>query len=272
MHIMYNFNLKHITLFVVGLIVMATTLACGSGKEENSVREEDHEAKKRLQGTWINDLEGNEVFTASGDTIFFNDSLGVPAPFYINNDTLYIEYHETVKYKIKSLNSNSFTFISSSGDEVELIKSEQTTALNKGEHRGIVTLNQGERVKNDTLMTLGDKHLHAYTQVNPTQNKIFVQSQNNDGMSIESVYYDNLITVILYDGSRNIFKKHFSKNDFAEYVPKEYLSNAVLSEIFIEGTIEDGVRYVAVLAIPNASTNYRVNIDISLKGKKTLSL
>lgn len=269
---MYNNNLKHFSLCIVSLMIMTVILACGAGKEDNSAREEDHEAKKQLQGTWINDLEGNEIFTASGDSIFFNDSLGTPAPFYINNDTLYIEYHETAKYKIKTLNSSRFVFINALGDETELVKSEQATALNKGEHRGVVTVNQGQRVKADTLMTLGLKHLHAYTQVNPTESKVFVQTENNDGLSIESVYYDNLITVMLYDGGRNVFKKHFSKNDFAEFVPKEYLAKAILSEIFIEGTVEDGVRYVAVITIPNSSTNYRVNIDISVMGKKTLSL
>ena len=39
-----------------------------------------------------------------------------------------------------------------------------------------------------------------------------------------------------------------------------------------EANGEKGVRFIAVLSIPDSYTNYRVNIDIDAQGKKTLSV
>lgn len=258
-------------LLVVSLIVTSVFLSCYSNKEEKVTNEEDAKAKSMLQGTWVNEYEGNVVFSVKGDTIFYNDSLSTPARVFVSNDTLFIENHDVVKYPIHRLNSSSLVFVNADGDEVELTKSGDAT-LARGEYKGAVALNQKKKIKTDTVMVYKDKHYHAYTQVNPTTYKVYRQTTNNDGLRVESIYYDNIVYIALYNGQQKVFGQNVSKSEFAQYVPKTYLEQAVLSDIYVDGVGEKGVTFVAVLAIPDSYTNYRINIVVGPDGQKTLFL
>ena len=144
--------------------------------------------------------------------------------------------------------------------------------LARGEYKGAVTLNQGKKVKKDTVMAYKDKHYHAYTQVNPTTYKVYRQTTNSDGLRVESIYYDNIVYIALYEGQQKVFGSNITKAEFSTLVPQAYLDQAVLSEIIVDRAGEKGVRFIAVLSIPDSYTNYRVNIDIDAQGKKTLSV
>lgn len=261
------------TLIAVNLIVIQFFAACGSKADVKPEKVEDVAAKKLLQGTWINDLEGNIVFTFKGDTVFYNDSLSLPVAFHVFHDTLFIENHILTAYPIKHLNSTSFSFVNSEGDETQLIKAgKDVVPLARGEYKGAVTLNQGKKVKKDTVMAYKDKHYHAYTQVNPTTYKVYRQTTNSDGLRVESIYYDNIVYIALYEGQQKVFGSNITKAEFSTLVPQAYLDQAVLSEIIVDRAGEKGVRFIAVLSIPDSYTNYRVNIDIDAQGKKTLSV
>lgn len=246
--------------------------ACGSKPEQTLQREEDAQAKKELQGTWINDLEGNVVFSFRGDTVSYDDSLSTPVSFYVLHDTLFIENHPLTAYPIKRLSASEFTFVNSEGDEVTLVKGGRDENSLRGMYRGAINVNQGRKIKGDTVMTYRDKRYHAYTQVNPTTYKVYRQTTNSDGLRVESVYYDNILYMALYEGQQKIFGSNITKSEFSSLVPKSYLDQAILSDIKVEGVGEKGVRFVAILSIPDGYTNYRVNIDIDEKGKKSLSL
>ena len=69
-----------------------------------------------------------------------------------------------------------------------------------------------------------------------------------------------------------MFGSNITKAEFSTLVPQAYLDQAVLSEIIVDRAGEKGVRFIAVLSIPDSYTNYRVNIDIDAQGKKTLSV
>lgn len=258
--------------YLVGtLLVMLIVCGCNSNKNDTNVPKEDVKSKKLLQGSWANEIDDNVVFTISGDTIYYNDSLSSPATFYVVADTMIINQHKVVKYPVKKLTSNVLVFLNQSGDEVSLVKSEMPS-LSLGERKGNVSVNQHKVLKSDTVMVYKEKHYHAYTQVNPTTYKVFKQTTNNDGLSTESVYYDNIVHIALYDGQKKVFGQNITKWDMKALVPNAYLEQAVLSEITVDGANEKGVRFVAILAIPDSYTNYRVNIDISSDGKKGFSL
>lgn len=255
------------------LLITILLSACSSQNTKENITEEDLTAKKNLQGTWTNELEGNILFTIKGDTIFYNDSISQPSPFHVLNDTLFIENHNVVKYPIRHLSSTSFTFINTDGEEIELTKTDtQSNALMRGQRKGAITINQGQKIKNDTIMIYDNHHFHAYTQVNPTTYKVFHQSTNTDGLSIDNVYYDNIIHIALFDGQKKIFSKNVIKEDFKKVVPESYISQAVLSEIKIEKATKDGVLFVAILSIPDSYTNYMINILITPDGKETITI
>ena len=256
----------------ISLIICLLAFSCTSKTENAQIQQEDKAAKQKLQGTWINEMDGDVFFSIKGDTLFYNDSLSAPVSFYVNNDSLIICNHQIVRYPIVRLNSTQFYFINADGDEVNLVKSDNAPALQKGEYKGTVDLNQKQKIKNDSVVTCNGKRLHAYTQVNPTSYKVYHQTTNDDGMTVENVYYDNIVFVALYDGNRKVFGQNFQKKDFASLVPKTYIDGAVLSEIIIQGATNDGVRFVAILSKPDSYTNYRINIDITADGKKKLSV
>lgn len=260
--------------FLIAILLVTSFLSsCNSSLQQTSVVVEDSAAKELMQGTWTNEMEGNVVFVVKGDTIYYNDSISNPSSFRIVEDTLVIDNHNVVKYPIRKLTSSELVFINAEGDEVELCKSnEEGNPHGTGEYKGTVNLNQGRKVKNDTVMTFDGKHYHAYTQVNPTTYKVYRQTVNSDGLSVESVYYDNIVYIALYEGQQKVFGQNFAKDAFEHLVPHAYLEQAVLSEIIVDSANKDGVRFVAILSIPDSYTNYRVNIDVSRDGQKKLSV
>lgn len=271
---MYNVKyLMKYTLPLISLVLMLSIYACNGKVETKHDRVEDIQAKKQLQGTWVNDIEGNIVFYFRGDSVFYDDSLSTPVTFHVYHDTLFIDNHPLTAYPIKKLDSTELCFVNSEGDETTLVRAgKDVIPLARGEYKGAVTLNQRRKIKNDTVMIYKDKHYHAYTQVNPTTYKVYRQTTNNDGLRVESLYYDNIVYIALYEGQRKVFGSNITKADFAGMVPQAYLDQAVLSEILVDNATERGVRFIAVLSIPDSYTNYRVNIDIDMLGKKTLSV
>lgn len=266
-----NYTIVKQTLFFTLITILLS--ACSNTNTKENVIEEDLTAKKNLQGTWLNEVEGNVLFTIKGDTIFYNDSTSQPSPFHVVNDTLFIDNHNVVKYPIRHLTSTSFTFVNTDGEEIELTKTDsQGSTPMRGQHKGAININQGKKIKNDTVMIYDGHHFHAYTQVNPTTYKVFHQSTNSDGLSIENVYYDNIIHIALFDGQKKVFSKNIVKTDFKKVVPESYISQAVLSEIKIEKTTKDGVLFVAILSIPDSYTNYMVNILITPDGKLSITI
>ncbi len=152
-------NFIEYTFIAVNLLVMLAFAACDSRSEQIPEVTEDASAKKALQGTWVNDLEGNIVFTFKGDTVYYNDSLSTPVAFYVYNDTLIIENHTVTKYPVKALTASELRFVNSDGDDVVLTKaSKEVAPLFRGEYKGIGSLNQGRKIKKDTGMVSGGKH------------------------------------------------------------------------------------------------------------------
>lgn len=266
---------KSIFLFAILLVTVSFACSCNGGSKSNEsvTSQEDLEAKKKLQGTWKNDLEGDYVFSFKGDSIYFTDSVSIPASFCVINDTLIVNSSKPVKYAIKSLNSTQFVFINMNGDEVELVKDDAVDLSSIGQYAQAQTnVNQGKTIKKDSIMNVGNHRYHVYTQVNPTTYKVFLQTTNDDGLNVEQIFYDNIVYVGVFDGGQKIFGQDFSKKSFEQKVPKNYLSNAILSEIAIDKATTEGINLTAILAIPNSSTTFHVNILVSPEGKVTLAI
>ena len=66
--------------FIIGISVIAFMASCGNTPEKNNTPSEDLEAKRTIQGFWVDELEGNCVLRAKGDTIFYKK--GVTDPDY----------------------------------------------------------------------------------------------------------------------------------------------------------------------------------------------
>ena len=98
--------MKRIQTFIIGISVIASMASCGNTPEKNNTPAEDLEAKQTMQGIWVDELEGNCVFQAKGDTIFYTDSLSEPVKFHICADTLYLESSHPTKYHLNKLSDH----------------------------------------------------------------------------------------------------------------------------------------------------------------------
>ena len=154
--------------------------------------------------------------------------------------------------------------------DVKLVKTDDLSYLQQFSHEQPVTLNQNKLVKRDTVVNAGNEKLHLYVQVNPTTFKVYKSSYNDDGVEVDNVYHDNIVNVNIYQGSRKIFGRDFRKEDFKGQVPHEFLKQSILSDIVFRKVDADGVHYKVVLAMPDSSMSYQVEIIISLEGKMTI--
>lgn len=261
-------------LIAVIVYVTSIMMSCGpkSASEDSAATNEvDTAAQHTLQGVWLSEDVGNIVFEIAGDSIFYNDSVCAPAAFFVMHDTLHVKGHPSVSYAIKELSSTRFVFVNAEGEEVCLAKADETDDLACGEYKGAVNINQGKKIKRDSVMHYDKKRYHAYSQVNPTTYKVYKQSVNADGLSVETVYYDNIVHICVYNERGKLFGRDMRKKDFTNVVPQNYLQQAVLSEILIDGISAEGVRFVAVLAIPDTNTNFRVNILVTPEGEMKIT-
>ena len=260
------FNILLLACFLLGVA------ACGQKSEKKQPEiKEDTAAKKLLQGIWLDgDDEDDVAFRVKGDTIYYPDSTSRPVYFYIVGDTLVMKGANTSKYPIVNQAAHIFQFKVQNGDIVKLVKTDDQSYLQQFSHEQPVTLNQNTLVKRDTVVNAGNEKLHLYVQVNPTTFKVYKSSYNDDGVEVDNVYHDNIVNVNIYQGSRKIFGRDFRKEDFKGQVPHELLKQSILSDIVFRKVDADGVHYKVVLAMPDSSMSYQVEIIISLEGKMTI--
>lgn len=261
--------MKQFVNILFSACLTAALVCCGIRSDRHKAEvQEDTAAKKMLQGIWLNDDDEDDVaFRVKGDTIYYPDSTSQPVYFYIADDTLVMKGVNVSKYPIVKQAAHIFQFKVQNGDIVKLVKTKDESYLREFTSQPPVVLNQNTLIKRDTVVEGGEEKLHLYVQVNPTSYKVFKSSYNDDGVEVDNVYYDNIVNINVFHGARKIFGQDFHKQDFMHVVPQEFLKQAILSDIIFMKVDTDGVHYKAVLAMPDSSVSYQVELVVSLQGK-----
>lgn len=247
-----------------GLLLLA---GCKGKVAGEASFQEDVAAKKMLAGVWLNDDEGDVAFRVEGDTIYYPDSTSAPAYFFVQADTLVMRGVNEVKYPIVKMASHLLVFKNQSGDVVKLVKTDDRSYLRQFVHEHPVALNQNTVVKRDTVVSYGEERYHLYAQVSPTTYKVYKNTYNDDGVEVDNVYYDNIVNINVYHGATKVFSRDFHKKDFRGEVPSSFLQQAILSDILFGRVDKDGIHCTAILAMPDSSLNYQVEIIVSFAGK-----
>ena len=114
-------------LFPKVLICILLMSSCsGQPQKKENIEMEDLKAKEWLQGTWMDDMTETPLFTAKGDTIYYNDKSAAPVTFKVIKDTLKTYGQKVASYHIKK-QGESFIWIQSiMGDILQLSKTEQS--------------------------------------------------------------------------------------------------------------------------------------------------
>lgn len=255
---------KLLFLLFIGILAVS---GCRNRRQAVQQPQEDLTAKKMLQGIWVNEDEEDVAFQAQGDTIFYPDTTSLPVKFQIIGDTLVLQGAENVKYPIIKQTPHLFVFKNQNGDEVRLTKSENPDDAMAFIHKRPKEVNQNKLIKRDTIVTYNGVGYHCYVTVNPTSYKVIKVSYNDDGVEVDNVYYDNIINLNVYHGATKLFSGDFRKQQFAHIVPKDFLSQAVLSDLYFMSIDQNGVHYVAVLVIPDSVSSFEVELTVSYTGR-----
>lgn len=234
-------------------------------------REENTEAKRMLQGIWIDREDESVSFMVKGDSIFYPDSVDIPVRFAIYGDTIVLSGSTEVGYAITKQAEHLFSFKNQNGDVVNLVKAENPDSyINAFEHRTVMALNQGIKIDRDSIIIGGDTRYHCYINVSPTTYKVFKHSYNDDGVEVENIYYDNIVHVSVFEGSNKIYSHDFRKADFAKYVPQGTIGQYILNDITLRSADANSVTMEAMVGIPDGVSNYAIKIVIGRNGKVTL--
>lgn len=258
--------MKRLLIILLSCLVLLAS-GCGNKVEKHPVFQEDVSAKKMLQGIWLNDDEDDVAFRVEGDTIYYPDSTSQPTYFYIQSDTLVMCGSNEVKYPIVKQADHLFIFKNQNGDVVKLVKTNDKSYMRQFVREHPVALNQNTLIKRDTVVVFDGERYHLYVQVNPTTYKVFKSSYNDDGVEVDNVYYDNIVNVNVFRGATKVFSRDFHKRDFRGDVPASFLTQAILSDMVFGKVDKSGIHYLAILAMPDSSLSYQVEVTISFDGK-----
>jgi hypothetical protein len=65
-------------------------------------------------------------------------------------------------------------------------------------------------------------------------------------------YYDNIITVRVSNGSREILNKEFTKHSFASYLEVDFLERSILEGLVFDKVTDDGLMFAASVSYPES--------------------
>ena len=262
--------MRNLTIVLWGSLLLLA--GCKGKVSEKAPFRENVAAKKMLQGIWLNDDEDDVAFRVKGDTVYYPDSTSVPTYFYILDDTLVMRGGNEMKYPIVKQGDQLLIFKNPNGDVVKLVKTGDRSYLRQFLHERPLVLNQNVRVRRDTVVGYGEERYHLYMQVSPTTFKVYKNTYNDDGVEVDNVYYDNIVNINVYHGAAKVFSRDFRKKDFQSEVPSSFLHQAILSDVVFSRVDKDGIHFMAILAMPDSSLNYQVDVTISFAGKMKIHI
>lgn len=258
--------------FIAIILIMAIS-SCRDRKTVAPEREENMQAKALLQGIWVDEESSEVAFKAKGDTIYYPDTTSMPAYFRIFGDSLILgDNQDEDKYLIVKQAAHIFWFKNQNGDMVKLIKTDNPSdALEFNQNRPHV-MNYSQVIKRDTVvMYEGERH-HLYVAINPTKYKVTSTRYNDDGVSVDNIYYDNIIHISIFKGAQQLFSRDFRKQMYASKVPSHFLQHAVFTNMEYERADAQGFHFNATLCIPDVASCYLVATTISKEGKVKMEL
>lgn len=258
--------------YVVISLAVVLSAACSSNRSPYSAKiEEDLVAKGLLQGIWLNDETESPLMRVEGDTIYYADTQSAPIAFKIIGDTLYTYGNDTAYYKVEKQGEHIFWFHSIPDNVIKLHKSEEPDDSLFFVSQEVVIPTYAEVTKRDSLLVFNGVRYRAYVYINPSTMKVVKTTYSEDGISMDNVYYDNVMHICVYEGKKSLFASDLTKGMFNKVVPEDFLKQAILSDTKFIKIDRNGFHYQAVLVIPESSIYSIVNMVVSLDGKLTIT-
>lgn len=260
--------------FLIIFLFSGLFMACNVSKNGNLAgKEEDQNAKKMLQGIWLDDETETPLMRIKGDTIYYSNYQSAPIAFKILGDTLYTYGNDTTFYKIDKQTEHTFWFHSLSDNIVKLHKSEDpndSIVFTNDSLEAIPTYS--EVTERDSVVNYKNTRYRAYVYINPSKKKVVKTTYSEEGLSMENVYYDNVMHICVYEGKKSIYSSDITKEMFDKFVSKSFLDQSILSDMEFIGVNSNGFRYQATLSIPESQVCCIANLTVNFEGKLAITV
>lgn len=260
--------IKYIAISFVAILLSACN---GKKKPNSSLIEEDTNAKALVQGIWLDDDTESPLMRIVGDTIYYADSQGTPLTFKIMKDTLFTYGNDTTFYKIDRQAEHIFWFHSIANNIIKLHKSEDPSDSLSFVGKELIIPTYTEVIQRDSIVTYDGTRYRAYVYINPSKKRVVNTTYSEDGISMDNVYYDNVMHICVYEGKKSIFASDLTKQMFEKVLPTDFLTKAILSDTKFIKVNKDGFHYQAFFAIPESSIYSIVNLIITFDGKMNIT-
>jgi hypothetical protein len=251
---------------ILSIVLLAVLTGCRQNTSASVDREESQEAKALLQGVWSNEDTEDVAFIMRGDSVYYPDSISMPAAFMVVGDTLYIG--SSVRYHIEKHTEHVLWFRSNDGELVKLVKDADTADGQANfERKTPQILSLADVLKRDTVVTYEGNHYHLYVAINPTKYKVVRHTVNEDGLDVENVYYDNIIHLSIYQGAHSLFSRDFRKSFYQQRVPAAFFQQAVLNDMEYVGCDGQGFHLNVSVCMPGDASCYLIEHTVSFDGQ-----
>lgn len=251
------------------LLVCLVLVGCKQRDEGGGEVEENLEAKAMLQGIWLEESSESVAFRAEGDTVYYPDSISMPARFRVIGDSLYLG---SQRYFIVEQDEYHFCFQDYTGEEVRLVRSEEAEDSLAFTSQSPEILTLTEVVKVDSVVNYGGQRYHWYIAFNPTKYQVIKTTYNSEGVGVDNVYYDNIVHLSIYQGNNCLFSRDIRKQLYLSDVPQSFLDQAILANMQYDRVDAFGFHFNATLCIPDGSSCYLVETLVSFDGQLTMKL
>ena len=263
-----NNRYRHIILG--SFLLCAALMGCIQKGDNSSGGEESKEAKRLLQGIWSDEETENVVFQMKGDSVYYPDTISMPAYFKVVGDTLYIS--DTGAYYIEKHTEHVLWFKNKAGEMVKLVKNDDDIQEEDLEQVRPQVLTLTEVMKSDTVVFWEGKRYHLYITVNPTKYKVVRHTTNDEGLDVENIYYDNIINLAVFQGSSRVYSSDLRKQHYEKLVPKEFISQSILNNMEYQKTDAKGFHFNLSICTPGDASCYLVEHVVSFDGKVSTQL
>jgi hypothetical protein len=255
---------------IIFITLFLSLLLCATGCGFGTSRSESREAKELLQGIWVNEETEDVVFKVSGDTIYYPDTLSLPAYFRVVNDTLEIgDSH----YHIQKQASHVFWFHNRSNELVKLRKSDDPEDVQDFKEEVLHPMAPvTELQKTDSIVFYNGQRYHWYIAINPTRYRVTKASYSQEGVEVENIYFDNIIHISIYQGNQRLFSSDIKKQMYDQLLSEDFLALSVLGNMVFGNVDADGFHFLAQLGIPDGESYYSIVTTIGFDGALTTKL
>ena len=179
--------------------------------------------------------------------------------------------NELARYQIDKQTEYSFSFHSLADNIVKLHKSEDPndSLAFSGKPVEIIPT-YTEVTQKDSVVFYNGIRYRAYVYINPSKIKVIKTTYSEEGISMDNIYYDNIMHICIYEGRKCLFSSDITKQMLENVISTDFLQQSILSEMNFKNVDRKGFHYQATVCIPESSVCNIADLSVSFDGKLTI--